>query len=292
MKKFLLYILFLLFVILDGAVFAADIPIVPTGPVYAFANQPQLGTLAWGTSGPGGFNNNFFFVPTFFPNGSVCVYVYNNNPTNAHTFQVTLLVSGNPSNTTPSDGTWQLIPGAALNATSLTVNASPSAPSFFGAPISGISKISIGFAASTSQAGSPDTASIVVVQIPTSTCSPIVPPDPCQSQAFSKLSVPVSTSGTSLTQIVAGVAGRNIYVCGYVLGFGGTSPTLTFAYGTGANCGTGLVSLSGAIPVSTATPLAVAGSATQLIAPPGNSICIQLGGTTPTSNGYIVVASQ
>lgn len=77
---------------------ATDYAIYPTGAVYRLTN------LQWGVSGGTGFNNNFFFTPTNV-NENVCVYVYNNNPTNAHSFTLSILLNGNPANTSPSDAT-------------------------------------------------------------------------------------------------------------------------------------------------------------------------------------------
>lgn len=137
---------------------ASDIGITPTGPVYAFAQQPFLGPLAWGTNGPGGFNNNFFFVPLAL-NENICLYVYNNNPTNPHTFTASIVITGNPSELTPSDGTWQAIATAPI-----TSPISPGIAGGVGGPVSGAAKISINLSASSVQAGSPDTAAVVIVQ--------------------------------------------------------------------------------------------------------------------------------
>src|SRR5882762_10498585 len=77
---------------------ATDIPVTPTGPVFT------VPSLIWGQSGPNGVNNNFFFTPLSL-NENVCVYIYNNNPTNTHTVNLNIIVTGNPT-AKPSDGTW------------------------------------------------------------------------------------------------------------------------------------------------------------------------------------------
>jgi hypothetical protein len=132
---------------------ATDIPINPPGPSFKFP-QP----LIWGQSGAQGFNNNYFFTP-YFINEGVCVYVYNNNPTNVHTFTVSIVVTGNPQSTTPSDGTWQ-----AAASTTASVPVSPGVPGGLGATVSGVSQISVNLSGSTVQAGSPDTASVTIIQ--------------------------------------------------------------------------------------------------------------------------------
>ena len=59
----------------------------------------------------------------------------------------------------------------------------------------------------------------------------------CDSSAL------LSMSTATTTQAVALVAGKSIYVCGFVVNAGGTT-TARFVYGTGANCATGLTNLT------------------------------------------------
>lgn len=132
---------------------AADVPIFPTGPIF------QLTGLVWGTSTQPGFNNNYFFVPANI-NESVCVFVYNNNTTNPHTFNATISVSGNPNEKTPSDGTWQ----NAANSTGIFAATSPGFAGGIGGLISGASLVSINFSNSATQAGAPDTATVSIIQ--------------------------------------------------------------------------------------------------------------------------------
>lgn len=132
----------------------ADIPIFPTGPVYKLPSNP-----VWGVSGPTGFNNNFFFTPLS-QNGSVCVYVKNNNTTNPHTFTASIVVTSDPNNITPSDGTWQV----AASSSGILSATSPGLPGGIGVNVSGVSQVSINFSASSTQAGSPETASVTISQ--------------------------------------------------------------------------------------------------------------------------------
>lgn len=133
---------------------ASDIAINPTGPVFS------LPPLAWGpTTATGlGFNNNFWFSPINI-NESVCVYVYNNNTTNAHPFTASITISANPLEQTPSDGTWS----AAATVTP-TAGISPAIAAGFGASISGVALVAVSFSGSTALGGSPDTASVKIVQ--------------------------------------------------------------------------------------------------------------------------------
>ncbi len=134
---------------------ATDIPVFPTGPVF------QLNNLVWGQSGPIGFNNNFFFTPLN-QNESVCVFVYNNNTTSAHGFSMSIAVTGNPSSTKPSDGTWQNV--ASTGGSQIIAPPSPGSGGGIGTSVSGASQISIGFTNSSTQAGSPETANITISQ--------------------------------------------------------------------------------------------------------------------------------
>lgn len=132
----------------------ADIAIAPTGATFKLP-----GTYAWGTAGPGGINNSFFFTP-FYTQENVCVYVYNNNTTNSHTFSGNISVTGDPGATGPSgNASWQ----TSFNSTTLTAGASIANPAQFSSSASGVAQISVGFTATT-QAGSPDTATVVIIQ--------------------------------------------------------------------------------------------------------------------------------
>jgi hypothetical protein len=132
---------------------AADYAINPTG------NNFQLNNLVWGTSGANGFNNNYYFTPLY-ANGSVCVSVENNNPTSTHTFTILIQTTSDATENSPSDGTWQTN-GAA---TGLLVPISPGTLAGLGANVSGAAQVNVNLSASSTQAGSPDTADVHIVQ--------------------------------------------------------------------------------------------------------------------------------
>ena len=133
---------------------ATDINVFPTGPIYKITPA-----LVWGTSTNPGFNNNYFFTPINI-NESVCVFVYNNNPTNSHQFSASISITGDPSSIGPSTGTWQL----ATFSNSFTAAISPGLPSGLGASVTGAAQVSVNFSASSTAGGSPDTANVIVVQ--------------------------------------------------------------------------------------------------------------------------------
>jgi hypothetical protein len=113
--------------------------------------------------------------------------------------------------------------------------------------------------------------------------------DPCQHSNITKLSVPVTATG----QMVAAVSGKSVYACHFSATFGGTSPTITFTQGTGTNCGTNTVNLTGAFaPAPNGTELELGFGGTLFTPLPGDAMCISLGGTTPTVAGVFTYVQQ
>lgn len=112
--------------------------------------------------------------------------------------------------------------------------------------------------------------------------------DPCQNPGVLKSSVAVSVSSATTTQLVALSAGKSIYVCGGTISsVGGTS---TLEYGTGASCGTGTTTLTGAFPAASTVPL---GSGLSLLATAsGNALCILSGASTTATAGFITYVQQ
>jgi hypothetical protein len=113
--------------------------------------------------------------------------------------------------------------------------------------------------------------------------------DPCPSTTTPKTSAAIATITAAGTyQIIGGVAGQKIYTCGINLGasWNGTNFTFQWEYGTGALCGTGTTSLSGAYSLSSNTngiPIAETGP-TLFNIPAGNSLCLVVVGS-PTAGG-------
>ena len=132
---------------------ANDVQINPVGPVFPINN------LVWGSSGAQGFNNNYFFAPLS-QNESTCVYVYNNNTTSAHTFIASIVITANNNEKTPSDGTWL----SSATSNGIVSAISPGIPGGLGGNVSGASLVSINLSGSSTQTGSPDTASVIIVQ--------------------------------------------------------------------------------------------------------------------------------
>ncbi len=83
------------------------------------------------------------------------------------------------------------------------------------------------------------------------------------------------TAGPStITQVVAAVAGQSISLCGWHVTNTAATGTFSISYGTGANCGTGTTVV---IPVMSVTSTAPSGDHTQFAtfsAPTANALCI------------------
>lgn len=103
----------------------------------------------------------------------------------------------------------------------------------------------------------------------------------------------ISLSGTTATQFIALVVGQRIYLCSVVFGNGGgTTPTFSLQYGTGANCGTGTVTIlpAVAIPAGTAAPIALPQNF--FSTPAGQAACYILSGTAPTGTLTVSYVQQ
>lgn len=87
-------------------------------------------------------------------------------------------------------------------------------------------------------------------------------------------SASISTAAAATIQLVPAIAGDLIYVNEYDLLSAG-STNVTFEYGTGTNCGTGTVALTGALPMLAGTNIfREAGIQPVLIVPFNNALCI------------------
>jgi hypothetical protein len=116
-------------------------------------------------------------------------------------------------------------------------------------------------------------------------------PDPCVSASF-KQSASVAITSATTTSVVAGVAGKNIFVCGYTLTLNGTGTTATsaqFEYGAqGGPCTSPTVltgalggQAAGASTQGTAATVIASGNggATVMTVPAGSQLCILSTGT-------------
>lgn len=83
----------------------------------------------------------------------------------------------------------------------------------------------------------------------------------------------VSFTGTAaLAQIVAGVTGKIIVICGWSMTNTAAAGTIQFSTGTGSNCGTGTATISPLMSISTNSVTDHATYASQNVVA-GNAIC-------------------
>lgn len=216
--------------------------------------------------------------------------------TNAGTAGVQVL--GSFSGTIVVDQSQDL--GATYSATELTLYpygsvagvTSTTATGNWTAAVVGLTTIRVRFSAYTS-----GTAQIFVAKSISGTTLPggvtttiVATGDPCLNPNVAKSSVAVTATG----QLVALSTGKIVYGCQFVATLTGTTPTITFQYGTGSNCGTGTTALSGALaPSPNGTPLVVGTGGTFAATIASNAFCISIGGTgSPTVAGLFTYVQQ
>lgn len=98
----------------------------------------------------------------------------------------------------------------------------------------------------------------------------------------------VNVTAAATTEIVPLTAGQSIRVCSFSVSMS-LAGSAQFVNGTGSNCGTGTANLTGAIPLSTATPWSLsAGNANIFRAPVANALC--LAAVTGNVTGFVSFA--
>lgn len=96
-------------------------------------------------------------------------------------------------------------------------------------------------------------------------------------------SVAVSGASAATAELVPLVAGKRIYVCGFVLNGAGAT-TATLKYGTGSTCGSGTTSLTGAFKFVDGSTVALGtGVGYVLKTPVANALCWTNSGTVQVS---------
>ena len=91
----------------------------------------------------------------------------------------------------------------------------------------------------------------------------------------------VSALATAITQVVAGLAGQSIHICGYVLNAGAAAATFQLTVGTGANCGTGTVNITPAFSLGVNGVLVDRGPYVWFSSAQGSALCYAVTGTGP-----------
>lgn len=104
--------------------------------------------------------------------------------------------------------------------------------------------------------------------------------DPCQNNYVLKKSIALNQGASATTQVIALVASQTIYVCSLEASLAGTTPTVTVVAGTGANCGTGQVLLTGAMVGGSPGFITLNGSGVTMQTPSANALCLTTAATT------------
>ena len=115
--------------------------------------------------------------------------------------------------------------------------------------------------------------------------------DPCKNPAAATSSVVVNTNGAGTTQLVALSAGKQVYVCQFIVTVSATTATAVLEYGTGASCGMGTTALTGAMAGAANTAIYVGWGGAVVTAPAGNALCLVNGGTG-TQTGVLSYVQQ
>lgn len=139
---------------------AAQTPDLVLNPGSSYVDAAR--GVPWGTP----FNRNYVLVPQT-PNSSICIYVVNNNPTNAHTFVLAVSQASDPRVTDYSHNTGRYQPVPVVG------TISPVAASSMGSAFvqsTAAAHIAIQFSGSSALGGVPDTADIFLVQTTSGTC--------------------------------------------------------------------------------------------------------------------------
>lgn len=95
----------------------------------------------------------------------------------------------------------------------------------------------------------------------------------CVPAVQAAVSVPINISTATTTQLVALSGTKNIFVTTWDVISGGTG-NFTLVYGTGSNCGTGTISLTGPYPLTAQAGISKGdGTGVVLLVPRGNALC-------------------
>lgn len=142
-----------------GRSFAADI-INPSRSEFI----PLANNVTWAQTGNAGSDNTYVFFPI---SGLACISVQNNNPTNPHTYTITVKSTTDATAGTPSssDG-WKWVTDG-----SATQSVAAKGVNQFGDGVAGRAKVAVIISGTTTQAGTPDTMSLLVGQSDSNSCA-------------------------------------------------------------------------------------------------------------------------
>jgi len=212
--------------------------------------------LSWGSGGRGNTDNAYIFTHVS-TSESFCLVIANNNPTNAHTFNVTVASTSDQQVqsylTAPGSTRWV----TATAVTGASAAASASYYNFF--RVNGASRVVVSITGTSTQAGTPDTADILIGQSTIldtggTSCGPSNSPQQVSGTVYNGTTydVPFScpnqaafnlSAGTDV-RIITGSASHTVRIC-HLDYASDTSADLTIRQGTGTTCLTNTLALTG-----------------------------------------------
>lgn len=110
----------------------------------------------------------------------------------------------------------------------------------------------------------------------------IGPPNAVMCNNLANVQAPPAAPGT---QIIAGIAGKTTYLCGWhVTNGSGTSQNFSFTTNTGGSCGGTVTTIIGPFSTTTTSPSIDHSTYASLSVPPGVNVCV-VGGATAIQAG-------
>lgn len=233
-----------------------DITLNPTGSYV----DVQRG-IAWGAP----FNRTYVLTPQT-PQTSLCLYVVNNNPTNSHSFSLSMFQTADPRVPDYSNNQGRYAPVTVVGSPSpIAANSMGSA---FG-QTSAAAKVAFVLSGSSTAGGSPDTADIFVVQTTSGFCGAAAGATPVQGPALvgatTGLGNPVLIGGLDngpsprFAQVIAHGTQGNLQFDGLAIGDGGIGVQGVYSGVTlpaGSGAGPMAVALYGVDRLGRAAPVA------------------------------------
>lgn len=116
--------------------------------------------------------------------------------------------------------------------------------------------------------------------------------DDCIQPSRTKQSAPINIATAATTQVIAS-GNSAIQMCGFAVTLGATN-TFQFVYGSGTNCGTNQVVVSGGMTMGASGGFMTFGDGGGAIVwiPPGNALCVTSTGTTYSAQGLITYVRE
>jgi hypothetical protein len=111
--------------------------------------------------------------------------------------------------------------------------------------------------------------------------------DPCQSGSAIKTATAVTAGAAASTQILPANSSLGYYVCGYQISQAVLAGTVQWEYGSGTNCGTGTVVLTGAMQTIVGQPFTYSGPGSVMKVPFSNALCVVTTGAGATVAGIV-----